>query len=210
MPAAGTLHRESVSGVVLAGGAARRMGGADKGLIRLHGRPLVEYALDGLRPQVGFLCINANRNLDRYRNYGVPVIVDERSGYEGPLAGMASALRVVRTEYLVTAPCDSPFVPADLVQRLARAMHAAGAEIGVAHDGVRMQPVFCLLRTRLLGALLAYLERGERKIDRWFSEQCTAMADFSDVPDAFLNINTPEDVRHMEARMTQEPARAAR
>jgi molybdenum cofactor guanylyltransferase len=209
MAIAGAIHPDSITGVVLAGGAARRMGGTDKGLIRLSGRPMVEYVLNALQPQVGHLLINANRNLEQYRAYGVPVISDERSGYEGPLAGMASALRAVDTEYLVTAPCDSPFVPPDLVQRLAAAIQDGRADIGVAHDGLRMQPVFSLLRRSRLDALIGYLDRGERKIDRWFSEQRTATADFSGLPDAFLNNNTPDDVRRIENRM-REPARAAR
>lgn len=203
------IRPDSVSGVVLAGGAARRMGGNDKGLIRLAGKPMVEYVLAALRPQVDAVLINANRNLEHYRSYGVPVITDERSGFEGPLAGVASAMRAARTAFLVTAPCDSPFVPADLVRRLARTLHDSGADIATAHDGTRMQPVFSLLRTRLLDALLDYLERGERKIDLWFAEQRTQTADFSDVPESFLNINTPEDVSLIEGRM-RDPARAAR
>jgi molybdenum cofactor guanylyltransferase len=203
------IRPESVTGVVLAGGAARRMGGSDKGLVRLAGRPMIEYVLDALRPQVGSLLINANRNPDQYGRYGVPVIADERAGFQGPLAGMAAAMQSARTEFMVTAPCDSPFVPADLVRRLAAALETGGADISVAYAEGRLQPVFSLLRTALLGSLVEYLDSGDRKIDLWFSLQRTVTADFSDLPEAFLNINTPDDVREIEARM-REPARAFR
>ncbi|HEY7841020.1 MAG TPA: molybdenum cofactor guanylyltransferase MobA [Gammaproteobacteria bacterium] len=202
------IRPETVTGVVLAGGAARRMGGSDKGLIRLAGRPMIEYVLDALRPQVGSILINANRNPDQYARYGIAVIADERTGFQGPLAGMAAAMQSARTEFIVTAPCDSPFVPADLVRRLGRSLAADRADIGVAHADGRLQPVFTLLRVSLLGSLIEYLDRGERKIDLWFSGERTATADFSDVPEAFLNINTPDDVREIEAKM-REPARAA-
>lgn len=202
------VRPESVTGVVLAGGAARRMGGSDKGLIRLAGRPMIEYVLEALRPQVGGILINANRNPELYGQYGVPVVADEREGFQGPLAGMAAAMQSARTEFIVTAPCDSPFVPGDLVRRLGRSLAADGADISVAHADGRLQPVFTLLRVALLGSLVEYLDRGERKIDRWFSGHRTATTDFSDVPEAFLNINTPEDVREIEARI-REPARAA-
>lgn len=202
------VRPESVTGVVLAGGAARRMGGSDKGLIRLANRPMIEYVLDALRPQVADLLINANRNLDQYRRYGVRVVADELTGFQGPLAGMAAAMQAAGTEFLVTAPCDSPFVPEDLVRRLGSALASGGADLSVAHAGDRIQPVFTLLRTRLLPSLLEYLERGERKIDLWFSGQRMVTADFSDAPDAFLNINTPDEVRELEARM-QGVARVA-
>jgi molybdenum cofactor guanylyltransferase len=169
---------------------------------------MIEYVLDALRPQVGSILINANRNPDQYARYGVAVIADERTGFQGPLAGMAAAMQSARTEFIVTAPCDSPFVPADLVRRLGRSLAAGRADIGVAHADGRLQPVFALLRVALLGSLVEYLDRGERKIDLWFSGERTATADFSDVPEAFLNINTPDDVREIEAKM-REPARAA-
>jgi molybdenum cofactor guanylyltransferase len=202
------IRPETVTGVVLAGGAARRMGGSDKGLIRLAGRPMIEYVLDALRPQVGSILINANRNPDQYARYGVAVIADERTGFQGPLAGMAAAMQSAQTEFIVTAPCDSPFVPADLVRRLGRSLAAGHADICAAHADGRLQPVFTLLRVALLGSLIEYLDRGERKIDLWFSGERTVTADFSDVPEAFLNINTPDDVREIEAKM-REPARAA-
>lgn len=175
------------------------MGGRDKGLVEVAGRPMIEYVLESLQSQVNAVLINANRNIDSYARYGVPVIPDALPGFNGPLAGMASGMRAARTPLLVTVPCDSPFVPVDLVQRLAATLQDAKAEIAVAHNGERMQPVFSLLDTGLLSALEGFLGRGDRKIDRWFAEHRTTIVDFSDKPETFLNVNTPEEVRRIEA-----------
>ncbi|MBI2992637.1 MAG: molybdenum cofactor guanylyltransferase [Gammaproteobacteria bacterium] len=192
-----------MTGVILAGGEARRMGGGDKGLVPLAGRPMIEYVLDVLRPQVSGVLINANRNLETYARLGCPVIADEFPGFNGPLAGMASALRAVRTPYLATVPCDSPFVPADLVARLAAALEQAGADICVAHNGERMQPVFSLMRSNLIDSLLLFLKRGGRKIDQWHAGHRTAIADFSDKPETFMNVNTPDELRSIELAMAK-------
>jgi len=186
--------KSDVTGVILAGGQARRMGGQDKGLVMLDGKPMVEIIIDVLKPQTAKLLINANRNHDRYSQYGLELVADELSGYCGPLAGMASALKTINTDYMVTAPCDSPFIPLDLVQRLADALENKSTEISVAHDGERIQPVFCMLKKTLLKSLTDYLATGERKIDRWFKQHDFAIADFSDKPETFDNINTLEDV----------------
>ncbi len=182
-----------ITGVILAGGMGRRMGGRDKGLLEVGGRPLIAHIIDILRPQVGSLVINANRNLDAYRALGLPVIQDMLGEFFGPLMGMASTLQESDTPYLLTAPCDSPRAPTDLCARLYRAMEAADAEVSVAHDGTRMQPVFALLRRELLPDLLGYLENGGRKIDTWYAGHRLALADFSDQPEAFVNVNTPEE-----------------
>jgi molybdopterin-guanine dinucleotide biosynthesis protein A len=194
--------RDAVTGVILAGGEARRMGGRDKGLIEIAGRPMVEYVIEALRPQVGALLINANRSRERYARFGYPVVADEFDGYNGPLAGMASCMRVAATDYIATLPCDSPHIPPDLVARLFLRLREEQADIGVAHNGERMQPVFSLIRRALLDSLQDYLDGGERKIDRWFERHATAVVDFSDRPDTFINVNTPEDVAKMEATLT--------
>ena len=194
---------EDITAVILAGGKARRMGGEDKGLIELHGRPLLDYIISAVRPQTGHILINANRNLDRYREFGYPVVADIMGDFFGPLAGMASGMQASSTPYILTLPCDSPYVPPDLAGRLYRAMTAANAEISVAHDGVRLQPVFVLLRCELLPGLLEYLEGGGRKIDTWFTRQHLAYADFSDVPDTFLNLNSPADLPVIERLLAQ-------
>ncbi len=186
--------KSDVTGVILAGGQARRMGGQDKGLVMLDGKPMIEIIIDVFKPQTAKLLINANRNHDRYSLYGLELVADELSGYCGPLAGMASALKTINTDYMVTAPCDSPFIPLDLVLRLADALENKSTHISVAHDGERIQPVFCMLKKTLLQSLTDYLAAGERKIDRWFKQHDFAIADFSDKPETFDNINTHEDV----------------
>ncbi len=190
---------DHVTGVVLAGGRAQRMGGRDKGLVEIDGVAMVQRVIERLEPQVGTVIINANRNLDRYARLGYDVVRDGLDGYLGPLAGMLRALEVARTRYVVTVPCDSPFLPDDLVPRLLDGL-SSEAVIAVAHDGERMQPVFCLLRTDLLDSLRAYLDAGQRKIDRWFAQHRVAAVDFADVPETFVNVNTPEERAAVEAR----------
>jgi len=190
-----------VTAVVLAGGRARRMGEHDKGLIALNQAPLIEYALTALQDQVDTILINANRNIERYAGMGYPVIQDHHSGFSGPLAGMASALSVMRTRFLVTVPCDSPLLPLDLVDRLLKGQARADTALAVAHDGTRIQPVFALLERSLLPCLERFLNAGGRRIDQWYAQHRFASVDFSDQPDAFTNVNTPEDL----ARISQTP-----
>ena len=193
---------ESITAVILAGGKARRMHGEDKGLIELLGRPLLDYIIAGLRPQVGSILVNANRNLVRYREFGYRVIEDILDDFCGPLAGMATAMQAAAaTPLLLTVPCDSPFVPVHLVETLYRAMTATGAEISVAHDGERMQQVYALLRCELLPDLLDYLENGGRRVDTWYTQHRTTLADFSASPEVFLNLNTPQDKQVIEAKL---------
>ncbi len=190
-----------VTAVVLAGGRARRMGGHDKGLIALNQTPFIKYAIAALQGQVDTILINANRNIEQYAGMGYPVIQDRHSGFNGPLAGMASALAVMRTRFLVTVPCDSPLLPHDLVYRLLTGRAQADTELAVAHDGTRIQPVFALLERSLLPCLERFLDTGGRRIDQWYAQHRFASVDFSDQPDAFTNVNTPEDL----ARMSQTP-----
>jgi molybdenum cofactor guanylyltransferase len=197
------IPRDAITAVIMAGGKARRMGGQDKGLLVIRGKPMIQYVLDTLRPQVGKLLINANRNQDRYRELGYPVVADLSADYLGPLVGMASAMQASDTEYLLSVPCDSPLLPARLAEVLFQALHRQQAEISVAHDGQRMQPVFALLRRRLLPSLLDYLEHGGRKIDTWYAQHATALADCSGFPDAFLNVNSPEDQVLLERKLAE-------
>lgn len=197
-----TYPRREVTGVVLAGGRARRMGGEDKGLVPVNGEPMVVHALRGLAPQVGALLINANRNREQYAALGACEIVADADGdYAGPLAGMASAMEHAGTRYILTVPCDSPLLAADLGERLFAALAAEDAEVSVAHDGERLQPVFALLDCALRGSILDYLAAGGRKIDTWYTERRLALADLEDCPDMFLNINTPEERDLLEARL---------
>ena len=206
LPASNSLQnprypREVVTGLVLAGGLARRMGGMDKGLVELAGRPMIEHVLDALRPQVGSLLINANRNIDRYAAYGHPVVSDSLQGFMGPLAGVLTALQRLATEFLVTVPCDAPLVAPDLVGRLHAACVAKDADVAVATDGRRQQPVFLLLRAGMASSLEAYLASGGRKIDTWFAQLRLAEADFSDALDTFVNVNDPDERQRLEARL---------
>ncbi|MFC1772697.1 molybdenum cofactor guanylyltransferase MobA [Pseudomonadota bacterium] len=201
---------KGTTAVILAGGMARRMGGQDKGLVEINGRPMIEYIIDALNPQVDHIMINANRNIEQYRRYGYPVVKDMMGDYFGPLVGMASGLQACDSDLILSVPCDSPFVPPVLAARLNTALIENQADISVANDSERMQPVFALIRKHLLDSLLAYLNDGGRKIDTWYAEHEMALADFSDWPDAFININTPEDKALVENKMgEQQGARPA-
>lgn len=195
------IEKGDITGVILAGGQARRMGGQDKGLILLNEKPMIEYIIDAFEPQTSKLIINANRNHEDYLHFGFDVIADNLKNYCGPLAGMASVLQSIDTAYMVTVPCDSPFVPIDLVKRLTDKIINKSAEISVAHDGNRIQPVFCMIKTSLKNSLNEYLLAGERKIDRWFEQHNYAISDFSDVPETFDNINTPEDIQNALSKL---------
>ncbi|MFQ5995855.1 MAG: molybdenum cofactor guanylyltransferase MobA [Acidiferrobacterales bacterium] len=196
-----TSSRSKITGVVLAGGRARRMGGIDKGLLTLNGRPMIEHVLDVLRPQVDNIIINANRNQERYQAFGYEVVPDKVGEYFGPLAGMASAMEATSTKYILTVPCDSPLISDDLTARLYAALLDNNAEIAVAHDGERMQPVFALLQRDLLSSLVTYLDSGERKIDRWFDKHRVAVCLFEDRPEMFTNVNSPEERTALEAKL---------
>ncbi len=193
-----TNPRNSITGVILAGGRAKRMGGRDKGLITVAGRPMVAYIIEALQPQVSNTLINANRNLVEYGAYDLPVVPDILGEFYGPLAGMASAIRNTETEYVLTVPCDSPLVPKILAERLFTALSEQQTDISVVHDGNRMQPMFALIRRCLLSDMLDYLDNGGRKIHTWCARHRLAQADFSVLPEAFLNVNTPEDRARIE------------
>ena len=189
--------KERITGLVLAGGQGRRMGGIDKGLQELEGRPLAQWVLDRLSPQVGSVLISANRNLDRYAELGCPVLPDTLDGYAGPLAGLQAGLAQAATPLLVTAPCDSPFLPADLVARLHDALVAQQAELAVACAGGRTHRAFCLLRCELLPCLDAFLATGERRVGLWHASLNVTEVDFSDEAAAFSNINTADELERL-------------
>jgi molybdopterin-guanine dinucleotide biosynthesis protein A len=197
--------RATITGVILAGGRATRMGGQDKGLLPLAGKGMVQHVIEVLAPQVADIIINANRHPAEYARYGYRVLPDLLEGYCGPLAGIATALRAARTTYIVTTPCDSPFVPVDLALRLYRVLCQEAADIGIAHDGKRLQPVFALMRCSLLGSLLCYLHEGERKVEPWYRQHPHVLCDFSDTPEAFINVNTPADITAAEDRLRGVP-----
>lgn len=195
--------RADVTGIVLAGGEGRRMGGVDKGLIEFQGKPMVSRAIESLKTQCETVLVNANRNLEAYHELGVGVVPDEIGEFFGPLAGMASAMRAVSTPYTLFAPCDSPMVTKQLGPRLFAGLTAQGADIAVAHDGDRYHPVFALMKTSLVDSAFDFLHDGQRKIDRWFDSHTWIQVDFSDVAASFANINRPEDRDALEAQVVK-------
>jgi molybdopterin-guanine dinucleotide biosynthesis protein A len=187
------IDPRDITALVLAGGKGRRMGGRDKGLLPFGDGVLIGRVLHGILPQVGSALISANRNQADYRRFGYPVLADPMDDYQGPLAGFLAGLEHMQTPYLLTLPCDGPIVVGDLAARLASGLVQADAEIAVAHDGRRLQPVYALLHRTVLPGLRIAMQQGERKIDRWYPRNRWVTVDFSDVPEQFSNINTPED-----------------
>jgi molybdenum cofactor guanylyltransferase len=182
----------TITGLVLAGGKGTRMGSVDKGLQPLRGKPLAQWALERLGPQVDELLINCNQNLDAYGRFGHRLVPDEIGGFAGPLAGLHAGLRAASHSLVVTVPCDSPFLPLDLVQRLKDAL--PGYDLAVAKTGEQPHPVFSLVRKDVLSNLEAFLRAGGRKIDAWYASLRTVEVSFDDEADAFRNINTLEEL----------------
>jgi molybdopterin-guanine dinucleotide biosynthesis protein A len=182
----------AVSGVVLAGGQGRRMGGVDKGLQSLRGKPMVGWVVARFKSQVEEIIINANQNLELYRAFGYRVVADEIGGFAGPLAGLHAGLSAAAYPLVATVPCDSPFLPADLVARLKNAL--GDKDLAVAKTGDQPHPVFVLLRTDLKRNLETFLEQGGRKIDAWYACLRTVEVSFDDQAEAFRNINTLEEL----------------
>jgi molybdopterin-guanine dinucleotide biosynthesis protein A len=201
-----SIEKNEVTAVILAGGRGSRMGGADKGLQHFRGVPLALHTLLRLAPQVGAVMINANRNLAAYESFGVPVWPDTLADYPGPLAGFLTGLEHCETPYLVTAPCDTPLFPEDLVARLAEALEREGAEIAMAaaredDAQVRTQPVFSLLKAELMESLVRFTHGGGRKIDAWTAQHRTVIVPFDragDDPSAFFNANTLAELQRLE------------
>ncbi|MDG3088152.1 molybdenum cofactor guanylyltransferase MobA [Vibrio hannami] len=185
-------NKNQLSWTILAGGEAKRMGGSDKGLVSFNDKPLIEYVYNALKHQVHSITISANRNIDDYQKYS-PVIRDERKGFQGPLAGIEVALKHSETIWTGFAPCDSPNLPNDLVARLTHEL-SPDVDIYVAIVGSKVQPVFSVWNKRTLAKLTQYLENGDRKIMLFFDNCNTVYIDFSDIPHAFANLNSPEDV----------------
>jgi molybdopterin-guanine dinucleotide biosynthesis protein A len=182
-----------VSGIVLAGGQGRRMGGVDKGLQMLRGRPMVAWVIERLAPQVDEILVNANQNLEAYARFGYRVVPDAVGGFAGPLAGLHAGLSAAAHPLAVTVPCDSPFLPLDLVARLRGALGAH--DLAVAKTGEQPHPVFSLVRRAVLGHLAEFLAGGGRKIDAWYASLKVIEVPFDDEADAFRNINTREELK---------------
>lgn len=194
------IKPQQITAVILAGGQGKRLGGLDKGRLVINETILIEHIISVIRPQVANIMISANRNSDYYTRFGFPVQSDQLTGFQGPLAGIAACMLETTTSHIVSLPCDGPALPSDLVKRLASALDMPDAELAVAHDGARLQPVYALIPVHLRDSLNTFLASGQRMVERWYAEHKMALADFSDKPEIFININTPEDRHRLEVQ----------
>lgn len=193
-----------ISSIILAGGRATRMAGADKGLVQLQNKPLIQHVIQRLTPQVDEIIINANRGIQQYQALGYPVIADEISGFSGPLAGINLGLKHAKYDFLLTVPCDSPLLPLDLAARLMAGLIENNADIAVAACNGESQPVFCLCKKSVAKSLNDYLTNGGRKVSVWQKNQRYIEVDFSDCSEAFVNLNTFADLAALELKVLQQ------
>jgi len=192
-----SINKSNITAVILAGGKGRRLEGQDKGLVIYKNKALIQHVIERIKSQVGAIVINANRNQETYASHGYPIVSDEMEDFQGPLAGFASAMKVVETDFIVTLPCDGPSLPLDLVSRMLTKLNDVEnpeACIAVAHDGAWLQPVHALIPIALIDSLEAFLASDDRKIDRWYAKHDFITVDFSDQADAFFNINKKEQL----------------
>jgi len=200
------LNQTTVAGVILAGGLARRMNNQDKGLLLYKGHPLVSYAIAALTDVTDQIIINANRNREHYQAFGLPVVADQTDNFDGPLAGVLTAMIYTDADVLVVVPCDSPLIKAEHLQKLLAVRAENAADVAVAFDGVRLHPVFIAIKTSLKTGLENYLASGQRKVGDWLEQQKTVTADFSNEPEIFFNINTLTELSALEANDTRHPS----
>jgi len=193
-------NQTKVTGVILAGGLARRMNNQDKGLINYKGRPMVSYAITAVTAVADQTLINANRNREQYEEFGLPVVADQTGSFDGPLAGVLTAMLYTDADVLVVMPCDSPLIKAEHLQKLLDTRAENDADVAVAFDGERLHPVFLAIKTSLKNSLQDYLASGQRKMDRWLEQQKMVKADFSNEPEIFININTLAELSELEAK----------
>ena len=189
---------KAITGLILAGGQGRRMGGVDKGLQMFRGKRLIDHVYERLAPQVGGIIVSANQNHDAYKTFGVRVVSDAIGNFAGPLAGLHAGLSVSRRPYLACVPCDSPFLPMDLAARLMASLHESGAALAVPKTGNWLQPVFCLMRRSVFEHLTNFLKGGGRKVDAWYASLDVVEVNFDDQVEAFSNINTREELANLE------------
>jgi molybdenum cofactor guanylyltransferase len=189
-------NTQNITAVILAGGQGSRLGGQDKGLIELNKLPLIQHLINRIQPQVADIIISANRNLKNYAELGFSVYKDDIRDFAGPLAGILKALQQNKNDWLLTVPADSPFIPDDLAQRLSQ--NIEDNKVIIAYDGKRLQPTFSLIHKSMESSLNKFLQQGERKTRVWMQQQPHAIVDFSDQADAFININTEEELKNAE------------
>jgi molybdopterin-guanine dinucleotide biosynthesis protein A len=193
-----------ISSIILAGGRAARMGGVDKGLVLLQQKPLIAHVIHRLTPQVNEMFINANRALVQYGTFNLPVLQDAHADFIGPLAGVSVGLQHAKYDYLLTVPCDSPYLPIDLAARLGKALLAQQADIAVAVSDGNVHPVFCLCKKSVLPSLSAFINQGGRKVRDWQESQHLIEVDFSDSNEAFVNVNTLEELAVLESKLQHD------
>lgn len=193
-----------ISSIILAGGRGTRMGCIDKGLVKLQQKSLIQHLIERLTPQVNEIIINANREITQYQALGYAVLQDETADFIGPLAGLSLGLKHTKHEYLLTVPCDSPLLPMDLAQRLLSSLLEHHAEIAVATSNGDAHPVFCLCKKSVLPSLIIYLEQGGRKVSAWQKSLNYVEVDFSDNSEAFINLNTFEELAALELKLSHE------
>jgi len=191
----------TISAIILAGGRATRMNGADKGLVLLRNKPLIRHVIERLKPQADEIFINANREITQYQKFNFPVLQDEDNKFIGPLAGFELGLKHAKHDYVLTVPCDSPLLPLDLAERLLKGMLESRTDIAIASSDGSVHPVFCLCKKSVLPSLTDYLANGEHKVSAWQKSQKYAEVDFSDNPNAFINLNTFEDLAALELKL---------
>jgi molybdopterin-guanine dinucleotide biosynthesis protein A len=188
-----------ITGVILAGGLARRMNHQDKGLVCYRGRPLVSYAIAALAPLVHETIINANRHHEQYQQFGLRVVADQTARFDGPLAGILTAMLNTDAEVLLVVPCDAPLMTSEHLQKLLATRAALDADVAVAFDGERLHPVFLAIHSRLQTSLQDYLASGERKVQTWLAHHHAVQVDFSASPEIFTNVNTLTELSLLEA-----------
>ncbi len=190
------INAQHINAVILAGGQGSRLGGLDKGLIELNKRPLIQHVIERIQQQVSKIIISANRNISDYANFGFEVYEDDIPDFAGPLAGILKALEHCQNEWLLIVPSDSPFIPYDLAQRLGDSIE--NNKVAIPHDGKHLHPTFALIHKSLSSSLKDFLQQGERKARVWMQQQEHTIIDFSDQADAFININTEDDLNNAE------------
>ena len=191
-----------ITGLILAGGRSSRMNGHDKGLLKLLGRPMIDYVIDRLKSQVGQIIISANLHLEAYEKFGYEVLIDDYDDYRGPLAGMSRGLSHSKSEYLLTVPCDGPLLPMDLAGRMLDYAQQNKARAVLAFDGQYKQPTYNLIHKDLLNSLIQSLENNEHKLGKWLMDNGALKLDFSDQKSAFLNVNTPDDLNLLSQQLS--------
>ena len=191
----------TISAIILSGGRATRMSGVDKGLISLQNKPLIQHVISRLQLQVDEILINANREIAQYQAFGLTVLQDENQDFAGPLAGILLGLKHAKQELVLSVPCDSPLLPLDLAARLYNSMLENRTDIAVGSSDGNAHPVFCLMKKSVLRSLQAFMDAGERKVSAWQKSQKYIEVDFNDCSDAFVNLNTPQDLAGLEQKL---------